>query len=178
MARELKVEFVRKQGLELQADEGTLGNDGAVLLLDREEVLVGLAVGEDDGLAAQGANLCAADVEHVAVAGEIGQGDVVALGHQTIAQAGSVNVEGNVIALANLIYIVQFVGGVEGAQLGGEGDVDESGVDGVVAVAVVHEVVQILVQHAGLHLAVGVGDGDNLVLGELDGTGLVDVDMA
>jgi hypothetical protein len=34
MARELEVEVVRKQGLELQTDESTLGNYGSMLLLN------------------------------------------------------------------------------------------------------------------------------------------------
>ena len=95
-----------KQGIELEADEGTFGDDGAVLLLDREEMLVGLAVGEDDCLTTEGTNLRATDVEHIAMAGQIGQGDVVALCHQTIAQPGPVDIEWNVVLLAHLIYII------------------------------------------------------------------------
>ena len=48
---------------------------------------------------------------------------------------------------------------------------------GVVAVAVVIEVVEIPVERLGLHLALRVGDGDDFVFRKLDGTGLVDVDM-
>ena len=48
---------------------------------------------------------------------------------------------------------------------------------GMVAVAVVIEVVEILVKRLGLHLAQCVGDGDDFVLRKLDGTSLVDVDM-
>ena len=69
---EAEIEIVCEEGIELEADEGTLGDDGAVLLLDREEMLVGLAVGEDNGLATEGTDLRAADVEHVTVAGQIG----------------------------------------------------------------------------------------------------------
>ena len=41
MARQVEVEVVCEQGFELQTDEGTLGDDGSVLLLDAEEVFVG-----------------------------------------------------------------------------------------------------------------------------------------
>ena len=67
-----EVEVVCEEGIELETDEGTLGDDGAVLLLDGEEMLVGLAVGENDGLTTEGTNLRAADVEHIAMAGQIG----------------------------------------------------------------------------------------------------------
>ena len=43
-----------------------------MLLLDGEEMLVGLAVGEDDGFATEGADLRAADIEDIAMAGQIG----------------------------------------------------------------------------------------------------------
>ena len=149
-----------------------------MLLLDGEEMLVGLAVGKDDGFAAEGANLGAADVEDIAVAGQVGQGDVVALGHQAVAQSCAVNVERNFVVLADLVEVVQLAGGIERAQLGGEGDVDQARMHGMVLVAVVHVVVEVLVQHLGFHLAVRVGDGDDFVLCELHGTRLVDIDVS
>jgi len=184
VTRELEIERCavvvdgREECLELQSDKGSLGNDGAVLLLDGEEMLVGLAVGEDNGLAAEGTNLRATDIEHVAMAGEIGQGDVVVVGHETIAQTGPVDIKRYVVTAADLIDVVELAGGVERAEFGGEGDVDESWVYGMVFVAVVHVVVEVFVEHAGLHLAQGVGDGDDLMLRKLHGTGLVDVDVA
>ena len=45
-------------------------------------------------------------------------------------------------------------------------------------VAVVHEVVQILVQCLGTHLALILGQRNDLVLRKLNGSSLVDVDMA
>ena len=72
VARQLEIEIVGEQGIELESDECALGNDGTVLLLDGEEMLVGLSVGEDDGLATEGANLGSTDVENVAVACKIG----------------------------------------------------------------------------------------------------------
>ena len=60
---QLEVEVVRKQGIKLQTYQRALSNDGAVLLLDGEEVFVSLAVGEDHRLATQGTNLRSANVE-------------------------------------------------------------------------------------------------------------------
>ena len=177
MTREFEVEVIGKERLELESDKGSLGDDGTMLLLNREEMLVGLTVGEHDGLATKGANLGSSDIEHVAMAGQIGQRDVTAFGHQAIAQTGSVDIKRNVVTATHLINIVKLASGIERAQFGGEGDVHQSGVYGMILVAVVHIVVQVLVEHAGLHLAEGISDGDDLMLGELDGTGLVDVDM-
>ena len=72
MLREAEIEVICKERLELQADKGTFGNDGSMLFLDGEEMLVGLAIGEDDGLATEGTDLCAADIKHVAVTGQVG----------------------------------------------------------------------------------------------------------
>ena len=168
-----------EEGLELEADEGALGDDGTMLFLDREEVLVGRAVGEDDGLTTKGANLGATDIEDIAMTGKEGKGDVALRGHEAVAKAGSVDVEGEVVALADGIEVGELAGAVEGAVLGGEGDVDEAGVDAVVAIAVVVVVVEVTIENRGGKLAVaGVREGDDFVLGELDGTGFVDVDVA
>ena len=42
---ELEVKVIGEKGFELQTDQGTLGNHGPMLLLDGEEVLVGILVG-------------------------------------------------------------------------------------------------------------------------------------
>ena len=49
--------------------------------------------------------------------------------------------------------------------------------NGVVLIAVVHVVIEVFVECGGFHLSVGVGDGDDLMLRELHGSGLMDVDM-
>ncbi len=47
----------------------------------------------------------------------------------------------------------------------------------MVFIAVVHIVVEVFVECGGFHLPVGVGDGDDLMLGELHGSGFMDIDM-
>ena len=80
--------------------------------------------------------------------------------------------------LAHLINPVEFAGRIERAEFGGEGDIDESRVYGMVLVAIVHIVIKIFVEYLGLHLPVGLGQGDNLVFCKLHGASLVDVDVA
>ena len=78
------------------------------------------------------------------MARQVGQRDVALVGHQTISQACTVDIKRYVVLLAYRVDVVQFAGGIQGSQFGGEGDVHQSGVDGMVAVAVAVEGIQIL----------------------------------
>ena len=49
--------------------------------------------------------------------------------------------------------------------------------DGMVLVAIVHIVVEIFIEYGCLQFAIGIGEGDDLMLGELHGTCLMDIDM-
>ena len=177
MLRELEIKLISEQGLELQTDECSFGYDGTVLLLNGEEVLVGFAVGKDHGLTAKGPNLRTADIEHVAVTGQIGQGDVVAGGHQTVSQTGTIDIKGYLIVLTYLIDVVEFLSAVKRAELRGEGDIDQSRMHSVIFIAVVHIVVEVFVEHLGLQFPICVREGDDLVLREFHGASLVHVDM-
>lgn len=73
MAGEVEVEVARKQRLKLQTDEGSLGDNGTVLLLDGEEMLMGTTVGENDRLTAQGTDLRSANIEDITMPGKIGR---------------------------------------------------------------------------------------------------------
>lgn len=110
MAGQFHVEVVGEQRFKLEAYQRPFGNDGAMLLLDAEEVLVGRTVGEDDGLAAPGPYLGSSYVEDIAVARQIGQRDVAAVSRQAVAQTGAVDVERNLIALAYLVDVVELAG--------------------------------------------------------------------
>ena len=107
---ELEVKVIGEKGFELQTDQGTLGNHGPMLFLDGEEMLVCILVGEDHRLTTEGSDLRAADIEDVAVAGEIGQGDVVAFCHQTVTETGTVDIKRYFVTLADLVDVVEFTG--------------------------------------------------------------------
>ena len=79
--------------------------------------------------------------------------------------------------LTYLVDVVKFLCCVESSKLGGESDVNQSWVYSVVLVAVVHIVVEILVECLGFHLTIIIGNGYDFVLGELYSTSLVYVDM-
>ena len=67
-------------------------------------------MGEDHCLATEGSDLRAADIEDVAVAGEIGQGDIIAFCHQPIAETGAIDIKRDLVTLADLIDIVELTG--------------------------------------------------------------------
>ena len=80
--------------------------------------------------------------------------------------------------LAYLIDFIKLLGGIECAELGGEGDVNQSRMYGVIFIAIVHIVVEILVESLSLHLSVVVGDGDDFMLSKLHSTGLVYINVS
>lgn len=72
VAGEVEIEIVGEEGFELQTYQGAFGYHGTVLLLDREEMLVSLPIGEYHRFATESTNLCTSDIEHVAMARQIG----------------------------------------------------------------------------------------------------------
>ena len=76
--------------------------------------------------------------------GEIGQGDVVAVGHKTVTHTGSVNKQLQIMTLTDIVDLGKLIGGVKGAVFGRESDVYHTGLGHVVAALVVfkdvHEV--------------------------------------
>ena len=80
--------------------------------------------------------------------------------------------------LANLIEIVKLLGTVERTKFRREGNVYQSWMYGMVLIAIVHVVIEILVERLGLHLSVGVGNGNDFVFCKLHGTCLVNINMS
>lgn len=76
----MEVEVVGEQGLEHDALNPALLHHRAHALLHAEEVLCELGPGDYQSLAEHGAVLGAADVEGVAQAAELRQGQIVGLG--------------------------------------------------------------------------------------------------
>ena len=117
------VEVVREEGVELDAQEAALRQEGAVLLDGGEEVLRRLRR-EDDGFAAQGADLGAADVEDVAEVLQVRQGVVAGGAREGVAQAGAVDEQRQPVLMGNRLQFSEFRAAVDGSVLGGQGDVD------------------------------------------------------
>ena len=156
MAGNPEVEIVLHQRVELDAQKATLGQQGAVLLDDGEEMgrCGSVGVGENDRLATQGATLGAADVEHVAQVGQLLQGHIAALGHQAVAQTGTVDEQRQVVVTADVADGLQFLKGINRAHLGGKGDIDHAREHHVLVGDVGIEVMQPVAQLGDIHLAV------------------------
>src|SRR3712207_7656680 len=84
---------------------------------------MGVVVGKDDSFATQSAYLRAANIERVAVLGQVRQRDVVVFRHETIAQSGAIYIERQVVTAAHLEDVVELLSGVKRTILGGKGDV-------------------------------------------------------
>ena len=171
------VQIIGEQHIELQAHQTALGKQRA-LLLDHSHKVGRCAVGEHHGLAAQRAHLGAADVEHIGQAGDILQGNIGALGHQTVAQACAVHEQGHVVLLTHSVQLFQLSLGVQGAVLGRVRDIYHAGEHHVVVVGIGIEGGAPVAHIGGTHLALVGGQGNDLVAGILNGTGFVCSHMA
>ena len=177
VAADAGVEVVGEEDVELDAHEAALGQQSA-LLLDHGHEVGRCAVGEDHGLAAECAHLGAADVEDVGEPGEVGQGHIGAFAHQCVAQTCAVHEEGHVVGVADGGQGLELSLAVQGAVLGGVGDIHHAGEDHVVVVRVGVEGLAEILHRGGIQLAVLLGQADDLVAGELDGTRLMTGHMA
>lgn len=173
----LFVQVVREQRIKLQAEQPALGEQGAVLLHDREEMRCTVLLREDDGLAEECAAFRAADVEGIAARGNQRQAHIVLGAGERVGEAGAIEEERELVGLADCVQAAQFLGCVERAVLRRMRDVDHAGHDHVVAVAVGLEGRQICIDIFGAQLAIRMWQGQDLVPTELDGTGLMQADM-
>ena len=178
MIRQLIVEPIFKQGLKLDAQQPTLGQHAAPLLDEVAEILLQRRMGQHQGLAKEGAHLRAADVEGIAQPCQIRHGHIILPAAQAVAQPGTIDEQVESQLLADAAHFLQLMEGVDGAVLGGVGDVDQLRLGGVLHALVDPMQVDKLRHLCGGDLAVGAGQGQTLVAGGLHRAGLVDMDMA
>ena len=72
-----------------------------MLLDDAEEMGMCVAVGEDDCFAAEGTDFGSTDVEHIAVVCQERKGDVAGWGGESIAEAGTIDEERQLVFFAD-----------------------------------------------------------------------------
>ena len=167
-----EIQAIGEQHVKLDAQQPPLCQQCA-LLLDHGHKMRRCAVGEHHSLAAQRTHLGAADVEHIGQPGKVGQRHVRALGSQTVAQPCTIEEQRHLVLLTHSVQGFQLRLGVQGAVLGGVGDVYHAGEHHVVVVVVGVEGGHQCPQLGSVQLAVVLGQGDDLVAGVLDGTCLV-----
>ena len=178
MGADLEIELVREQRLELGAEQAALGQQRAVLLHLVDEVRRRPALREDHGFAAEGPDLGAPDVEHIAEGGQLREREVVRGAHQPVAQARPVDIQRQALRAADSGDLLQFGFAVERAVLRGEGEIDHAGEHHVLVRLVPVEGLDEAGDVRGFQLAVGARDGEDLVARVFDGPGLVQADVA
>lgn len=172
---EVQAVVVAEQLGKLDAHDAALCEQRAVLLDEELKVLGQLGVLDDDGLAEQRAVLGAADPEDVGEVEHVVQRHVVHAGGEGGADAGAVGEEQQAVCLTEAFQGRQLGLCVDGADLGGVGDVDEARARHVREVPVV---VEGLGQRLGRQLAVPGRHVDDLVAAGLDGARLARDDVA
>ena len=178
MAGNLKVQIVGEQGVKLDAQQTALGHAAAPLLHDEAEILLQRRVHDHHGLAEQGSPLGAADIAPVAQAGDLRYGQLRAVGHDAVAQPGPVDEQRQAVFPAGVVQSRQLRLGIQGAALGGVGDIHHAGLDNVLGGLVVPVPLHIILHLLGGDLPLCRRQGDDLVAGGLDGPRLVAVDVS
>ena len=149
-----------------------------MLLDDVEEVARSVVTREYHGLTTEGSHLGTSNVEHVAVAGQPGEVEVAAVGHEAVAETGTVDEERHVVLLAEVVEPFYFSRRIDSAELGWEGDVDDTGYDHVLIDGVGIEARVEVLQVVGTQFPVVRWQDDDFVPTGLDGSRLVYVDMS
>ena len=80
------------EGVELKTRSPAFGQQSTVAFDMREETLCFLWIGKYDGLAIDGTTFCTSDIEGIAEAGYVGEGDIGVESSETISQACPVEI--------------------------------------------------------------------------------------
>ena len=175
--RPFKILAALQHECKLQPHQPALCQHRAVLLHVRLEAVLEAGLRDDEGLAEKCAALCPADIEHVRKLRKVLQGKVVILCPQAVPHPGPVHEQVHAVFFADLAYGAKLPLGIQGALLGGEGNIYQLGLRKVLRGAAL-----VILRRAGGdlprgELAVGIGEPEYLVAGALDGGRLVAVDM-
>ena len=121
---DLEIQVVGEQHVELDAEQAALRQHAAALLDVVAEIGLERRVHDDDGLAEQCADLCAADVKHVGERAQVAERNVVFRRRQPVAEARAVDEEVQPAARAGLVQCGQLRLRIQAAVFGRLGDVD------------------------------------------------------
>ena len=81
-------------------------------------------IGKDDSFTTVGATLGAANIKGITEVGQLGQGHITTLSHESVAQTVPIDKQRQVITLANIADCRQFVERLDCSHLGGKSDID------------------------------------------------------
>ncbi len=178
MARNVPIEIVGKERIELHAQKPPLCQHRALLLGHGHKAARRHALAKHQRLPAERADLGAADGEHVGERRHVPDRHVAGGAHEPVAQPRPVEKQRQVPPAAGLIQRRKLCLGVERPQLRGLGEVDHAGAGHVLVRRVGVEAAQIGFQLPGVELARVGRQRQHLVAGKLDRPGLVHGDVS
>ncbi len=171
------IQLVCKQRVKLHAQQPALCQQAAVLFGPVQKVRGHPAAGEDRRLAAQRADLGAADIKRVAQSVQILQRYVALRACQRIAKPCPVQKQLEIIFSAKRADVGKLLLGIQRAPLCGVRQIHHARPDQVLAVFVAVKGGKIVCKLPGVQLAQMLGQGQDLVAHGLDCAGLVAVDV-
>ena len=178
MAGNLQIQVIGKERIKLDAKQSALGQQSSMLFDGGEEVLRGRIMGEHNCLAAQCADLGSADIEAVAVIGNIRKGHISLIAHQAIAHPGPVQIQRQLIFAAYLGQGSELSLRIQRTALCRMRDIDHAGKYHVLMICIAPESFQQRNKLFRNDLSIMFGERHDLMASELNRTGFVDVDMA
>lgn len=169
-------EVAFKERHELDSGDTAFGEESTVAFDAGEECGDVTASGQDNSLAEECAALCAADVESIGQRGDVAERDA-SFGGKTVEKSGAIEIERHVKFVADAAQRAQLVESIERTQLGGERDIDGSGLHHMGPC-----VIRIKLGYPGpdgfcREFAVGRRESDHLVAAGLDCARLMDIDV-
>ncbi len=175
--RQLEIQVVGEQRVELQAEQPALGKQRAVQFDERGEILGRVAAREHDRLAEHGADLRAADREDVGDARKVVEIRVVRVTCERIAQARAVDEQRHAVVVRHLRERGELGARIHRAVFGRLRDIHAARAHHVRMVRVRVEALAIVVELRRADLAVLLRQCEHLVPGRLDRAGFVRVDV-
>ena len=113
-----------------------------MLLDDGEEMGNAALFRQDDGLAQQCAAFGSADIENITEPGQIRQGQFIGRTGQRIGQPGTIQIERDMMSLADIMDVCQFLFRIQRAIFGRMGQVDHARHNHMIVVGIGCEIVQ------------------------------------
>ena len=170
--------MVREERIELHPCNAALGEQGAVLLDNAEEVRYGVSLRKDDSLAEECAAFRTADVEDVCEACDVGECHVVCRAGERVGEARTVEVERYAACTADGADGFKLCEGVERTVLRWLREVDHAGHDHVLTVRILAVSGECAFDLRCRDLPCLVRERQHLVSAELDRARLVHADMS
>ena len=124
-----------------------------MLLDDGEEVRYQILFSDDDSFAAQSTAFGPANVEDIAIPGQISQTNIIIPAGQTVSQTGTVTIQSDAVLPADIAEMLQFSQRIDRSIFSWLGNVEHPWFDHVIVVGIIIPVKQIVFHILGFDFA-------------------------